>query len=289
MGFILTNICIIAVSVAFYLFVILNLKHKTRGIAIITASFFIMLTIVFTENYISKTTDDIIFESSSSTSYFTVKSEGKVAYISSVMHSTDEEYRTINSLSYSHISKIDKYFITHYSFGLPYYLDSVMSRYDIETILLPAPRTDEEKALLKLLKNTLMDYRAEILTYEEKEEITVGNVKITPVYSSRFGESPRAAFKITYEKTSYAYLSSGMMEKDTYSIANDLLLDSDVAIFGSTGKKYEESIYMKSPYPGLQKLIISSKNLYITQYVKSYYVNADCKIIMHPEKISLLD
>ena len=286
--FTLSSIMIVLLFVLLVIFMLFNIKHRARFATLITVWFFLTLGTAFVQNYSLTLKDDIAFESSKESSYFIIKSEGEVALISSGAYSF-EQYNVTGSLRESYVFRIDKLCITHYSFVLPDYLNEILERCDVKDIILPTPRSEEEKALLKLLENTLTDYRVKISTVGKDTKVTVGDVNITQTYFSEFGENMRAAFKIENGTTKIAYLSSGMLEKDTYAIANDLLLGASIAIFGSTGEQYKEGVYMKTPYPLLDRLIISSENLYITQSVKSYYLNSGCDIVMHPDKISLTE
>ena len=284
-NFTLTTILIIGVSVLLFLFMILKIRHKREAVCIITASFFVMLGIAYLQNQTEKFKDNVIFESSDNTSYLVIKSSGDVGLICSASSNYEQNY-IINALQNEHISRVDKLYITHYSFGISKYISDIASRCDIKEVLLPTPRSVDEKTHLDLVRNSLADYRMEISTYSSGEEHAIGKTKILPTYLSEYEDKTKFAFKITDGDVYYAYLSSGILEGDTYGIAENLLRGANTAIFASVGYKHKEAVYLKSPYQTIRRLIISSENLFITQNVKKYYLENGTEIIMHPEKIS---
>ncbi|MBO5906803.1 MAG: ComEC/Rec2 family competence protein [Clostridia bacterium] len=286
--FVIVKIFIAILFILTLSFMLFNIKNKSRHVALLSIFFVLTLSVAFIQNSVETRRETVSFESSTTSSFFLLKSEGEVGLISSAVHSGSEEYMIAASLEKSHISTVDKFYVTHYSFGLPYYLEAILKRCDVRQIILPTPRSSDEEALLKLVRNTLYDYRITVTFNENNEQIALGSLKITPIYSSRFDQDVRCAYNIDKDGNTVTYLSSGMLMDDVRSLSEQHLLKTDIAVLGSTGVKYQNNVYMDTPYPSLNKLIISSKKVYLTQSVKRYYISTGSEVIMHPEKIELL-
>ncbi len=284
------EIIVVALSVLFFLFLILNIKRKKLAVA--------SLLLIFCTLYITvgilgqlKNSDDVIsYNTYSNSNNFIVRSKGEICLVSSSKYAKTTGYNALNTLEELQITQLNKYYITHLSRNLEEELDVVLSNILTSEVYIPTPENEEEKAIVDKLKIFIQSYRTKICLYDSFSKIEVGDFEIIPVYSTAYGEgSTETAFFIHGKKENLLYLSSGMLEGENKEIALESLQRASSVVLGSYGKKYKNNIYLEADLNLLNKIIVDGENVFLTQEDAIYYSKKGCEIVSHPESVILFD
>ena len=89
------------------------------------------------------------------------------------------------------------------------------------------------------------------------------------------------AFTIVGNDKTYTYISSGLLTKDSGFNFDTVAKKSDCLIFGIHGKKYKDTVYINY-YSNIDKIIINSDNLILSDRVSDQYEEGMCEIIISP-------
>jgi len=289
-GYASTIILSVLITTLLFVFFTFNLKRIARKIALclVAALLFSTYLTSFCLGLSVKNDDDIMFINEVSASTFVLKSEGKSALICSATYN-DLALSYVNvAMNTSHLTELDYYIATHYGFGLINHLKAISASYKIRTLVLPRPRSDDEKAILNWLIKSADEYGAKIEFFESKTPYVIGSLGITLNHSTVYGEDTiRAAFTIDDGDVKYTYLSEGMLLDDFANFTYRITKDSDVIIFGSHGKSYKDTANIYEGFNNTETFILCSDNLYFTQSSYDLYVDRGCKIYSHPKILSI--
>ena len=268
------------------------IKVNKRIATVITAS---ALTLVFAFgiilNYNEFSRDKLIYSREGKADMFLVSSGGETALISSSQYSKAVGYDALNFLEANHITTLDKYVITHYSYSIEDDLSVLLPQVSIKEVFLPHPRNKAEENIYKRLLAFMEDYRAEISLHTEGGNIFIGNFSYNLLYSHPYDEgSSKNAFLFTYKSSEkYLYLSSGMVGTAFEESYSQSIPSIAGIIYGTHGQKYKEDVYLDHSYDRLRRLVISGENIYLTQSSYSTYVKNGCEITSHPKTVDLIN
>ncbi len=276
------QIIIAVYTVLFFLFIILKLKNPKKAFSGLLVIFAITLIIPAFYTKVYDNIETVKYRAESKCDEVLIRSNGEVCLVNSAQYSKSLAYSSIDFLEENKVTYLDKYYLTHYSWSLDEDFDILLSNYIVEAIYLPTPRNEDEETILKLLYKVTEDYRTEIYTVNDNEAVTVGEYKVNLLYSTPYGETSMNAFSVSSSETTYTYVSSGLLllEKDFdfHSAASK----SDCIIFGKHGKKYKEEINIDFYFNEIDKIIINSENLLITDEQANIYAENGCDIFFTP-------
>ncbi len=287
--FYISKALIVILVIAFFLFAVLNVKHKRIYVGALSSAFIAILALTTVLNLSVVNDDGVIYTSESKYDAFVVKSDGETSFINSSQYSDNLAYSSRDFLSAQHISYLNNYFITHYSWSLSSDLEIMLSYLPIESIYLPEPRNEDENTILARLKNTTEKFRTNIVLIKPENKVSIGSCDFTLLYSSTYGEGASTnVFDITTDSRKLLYLSSGTLNTEDALKWRNEMNKSYAVIHGSHGKKYTNDEIMSRYYSKNEIIVLSSSNLYFTQEAYALYIKNGCEIYSHPQTIDIL-
>ncbi len=285
----LTKAAIYLFTLAFFAFLILKIKRKRVALAILFSFFVLIHAFAAADTYSKLYDDDILYSSASNQDIFIAKSGGSVAVLDACTYTSYMAYDTLDVLTEERIYDADAYVISHYSFGLREYLDTVLSRVKVEKLLLPEPLNDDEENIYRILKSRLAEHGVNIKTYRLEDAVCLGDISIRQTHRELYGENSMTnAFYITGGQKTVAYLGSGMLLYKTRELANKMIFNSDAVVFGAHGRKYSPSYDFYTVFRGLEKLVISSENFDVSVKARVRYKEYGTEIFTNRGTVSLI-
>lgn len=273
LGFTLGAVLVTIYSLLFYFFVIAKVKDRKTAFVAITIIFCLVITVPTVSAVRRDGEERISYYSAVKADEILVRSNNEVCLINSSQYSKSAAYDSLDFLEKEQISYLDFYFLTHYSWSIDEDLDVLLSSMPVEKIFLPAPRNEDEKAILKVVEKCTENYRTTLYTLADSEMLKVGEDRISLTYSEPYGNTSVNSLRIESDGVIYSYISSGLVGLDGKINISSVLADSDVIIFGKHGKKYKEAVYISDYRENIGAIIIESENLFIDEEVKEQYDN----------------
>lgn len=266
------ELAILIFTVLLFLFLVLNIRHKKAALAVLCVSLLSVFAITYTVNYEVTSREFTVLYADPTSTKMIVENGSDSILISSGLHSENSAYASVEMLSISHLSELDAFYVTHYSYALPEELGIILSYVTVDRIYLPAPENRAERDLELLATDVIGQFDTEIVFYNTVGVISVGDISIDPIYRVIYGEgSVKCAFSLTRNGHRTLYLSSGMLDAETYDDVIGELEGSDILIFGMHGRKYttETSLELRMTPP--ERIIILSDSLVLRTYDELYY------------------
>ncbi len=284
-----TKIAILIFSILFFSFLIFKLKHKRIALCTLACSFLFVHSVAAYDTYGTLFREDIIYTENTKHDIITLKSEGKSCVVDVCSYSESTGYDTLDALLDSKTYTVDKYVVSHYSYGLSAALDVAFSKIKTKLLLIPAPKNDKEKSISNIITASLEHHGTEIQQYDVDENIEIGSYTFVQRYRVEYGDgTAKCAFEISGKNTHIAYLSSGMLHYKTRDLAYEILFRSDKVIFGEHGETYEPIYYLKQHFPSLKLIVIGGERIYLTQTSIKQYKENGTKVLSHPNTVSLI-
>ena len=194
-------------------------------------------------------------------------------------------YFAYSTLTDCHITKIDKYVLTHYSY---YMIDHINTLFDlvlVNELYLPLPQNSTEESLYRETKETANEYGVSVFQAENETAITVGRHKFIPIYNSAIGTLKKNLFTIYSDGDFYTYLNIDIFEGRTKSIALEVINGSRAIIIGryeSYNSEHKFTYKLENP----NVFIFSSESTAIHKDVLEYYEGR--RFRFSPKRISLI-
>lgn len=289
-SFVAVEILITVTSVAFILFLILNVKKK--GVAALVL--FALLFSVYTTSYFMtryQLSDDAIYYSVGEYGdTFTAISGGRVAIVDSKIHTKSVGYENVDLIEASYISQIDLYILPVYYHSMTDMIEVILENTKIHTILLPTPINETEDEI-KNNVTELCDSRGIALKLLENDSVTtMGDFHYTPVFKTPCGDGVQEyVYVIRLGENFCTYISCGFMDSDQSIHAVKAFMGSNTLIFGSHGSKYTESELFGYYVPDIEKIIFNSKNYSLDEYLLDFYERENTKIYYDVVSLKLFE
>ena len=270
------------------MFIILSIKKKTVAFNVIILLFVVTLVVPAVFNVINDRNETVAYSSGAKCDEFIIRSKGEVCLINSAQYSKSLAYDSLELLDDAKITRVNKYYLTHYSWSLDEDFDVLLSNVLVDEIYLPKPQNDDEITILKVLYKAIEGYRTRILLLDDEKPVTVGKYSIYLVHSAPYGITSANALYFTDGKTKYTYISSGLMTGESAMRMKEHICNSDYVIFGDHGQKYKKAEYFEEYYESIDYIVLHSQNLFLKQYNMQLYEDNGCVISAHPYDILYL-
>ncbi len=275
-------------TIAFFAFLILNVRHKK----IFTGALSIFMCIILVSSAMLgasvKEERDFSYIKTEVAESFSVKGSGDFALIQEASYSLRTAYETSSLLRKEKIYYVESLILTDYNKAIPTYISVILSNILVKNIYIPEPENDLEREIFENVKKAMLDFRAKLTIYEKNEKLTLQNFEYELKYRNPYSNTKSLnAFNIRYGKFTTTYLSSGMLREKTKAEALKISLKSDNIIFGRHGVSYYNYNFVYL-FENAEKLVFSSKNMYIPADVIKYYEGQGTEIFKSDcERISL--
>ena len=184
--------------------------------------------------------------------------------------------------------KVDSYFIFEISENTENELNSLMSKIAVDTVLIPSGAHDE--LLLERIEALLSKNGVSLSQFSENTAYTLDNFSFLPIIL-KSSESDRrdAMYFVTLGSESALFASSGIMTSDNAHFIKSAISSADAVIFGKYGYSYSPKYYFDEYYDGLDEIIVSGENIYLTPDIAVKYEENGCKITSHPSLYRLFN
>lgn len=282
-NFVLIKVLIVIFTIAFFLFIILKLKHKMIYATVLLVLFCSIYVSGILLNYSSITTDEILYSSSKNSDTVIAKSDGEVMIIETGNNTNGAIYDVINTLSELNITKIDAYTVTHYSSSLIDSLDKLLSRMKTDLVYLPYPENNSEISVANAIMKNIKSFRCELKFYKNDIPLKLNNLTFVRKYGNIKENSPiKVAYTLTHLNRTISYLSSGMLENSTKQTATELMAKSNAIILGHYGKKYTKLYFIDEEFEKVGLFILSGTRVAFRQSTLQYYHSMGSTVALRP-------
>ena len=284
----LVTVIMAAYTVLFIIFAVSSIKNKRRAISILIVAFAIVMIIPTVMTVKENRKETVAYYGQYKSDMVLVRSENEVCLINSSQYSKTTAYDALDLVEDSHVTQLDKYYYTHYSWSIDEELDVLLYNLSVDKIYLPYPRNDDEETILKVVEAAIRDSSAEIVLFREYETVKVGSYTINLLHSAPYGETSVNAFVLANQDTVYTYISSGLLSNDKSNRFMKYLELTDHLILGDHGQKYKTKVYLDKCYEDMESIIIHSDNIFLKQYNMAFFNEKGCEVYSHPEDIVYL-
>ena len=270
---------IVAYTVAFALFLSLCFKNKKKASLILTICFTIVMLISVASNLVYANNDIAIYNMYDDGDRIILRSNGKVALISSTGYSSSNAYDNYKLLESNNITYLNMYYLTGYSSGLVHDVVKIISLMKVDAVYIPQPQSESEEILLEDLTDNLNDRSTIICLYNLEEEVIWSEYKICALHRTVSGARyPKNAFSISKGQSKLLYLSAGMMQGKEMVLSFSMIADCDIVLFGSKDYKKYNAITFDIYNEDIEKIYIGNKKLDIKENISKEYENSGTTI-----------
>ena len=282
------KILIIIFTIAFFLFVILDIKQKRKYISAIVILFIFTNVAALIKNEMTYAESDIIYSSQNRSDTILIKSNSEICLVNYAQFSKSSATKAINLLRDEHINTLNGYIVTGYTRSLPDDICALLASINTRKVFVPNPRSDEEADILEMIFAQVSKFKTELVIFNIEDAVECGDYSIYRDYASLYGDPSHCALRIYSDTHTYTFLSSGMTEATTDYPVNDNIKSSDVVIFGKYGAPLSEEGFIDKFYTRNKTIILNTDNLLFNGNTYLEYKENGCEIFSHPSKISIL-
>ncbi len=287
--YMIVTIAAIAYSAGFILFLALCFKNKKRATLILTICFILVMGLSLVSNLVCANKDIAIYNTDEGEDRIILRSNSKVALISSAGHSSSGAYESYRLLSANQITYLNMYYLTGYSSGLISDVTKMISLIKVDTIYIPSPSCESEEIILEDLTAELTDRGTVISIYKMDEKVIWSEYEICALYRTANGASlPKNAFSISRDDIRLLYLSAGMMHGKEKVLAFDMIADSNAVLFGSKDYKKYGTLTFDVYNENIKKMYIGNERLNIQYIIADAYEKSGTEIY-RDATVSLFD
>ncbi|MBO5945771.1 MAG: ComEC/Rec2 family competence protein [Clostridia bacterium] len=237
-------------------------------------------------NYIDATNDEIIdYTVCDTDERFFLSSKGDMTLIEVSDNGDNNAYEAVEFIRSYGTHDIDNLMITSYNGNVSNYIHTVTGSVYVDKIYLPAPLSNNEVKSYNEILNNSQNASYKIVCYDTDDFLDFGEHTVT--MTSRFDSLGYDRFSLLFltEAEAVAYVSSGMFNDETKSVATDMINGADSVIFGRHGDKYNDYSFILK-IASIKRMIISSLDFDISANVRAFY--KDTEIITGKEAYSFI-
>jgi len=284
--FIILKLLIILFTLAFALFLILNIKRKRVALTVLISGFLLITAVSPLLSLIRANQHEISYHRDNKTESIIIIGEGEINLIDEDSHTSFSAYTTADAAFNEKLSYIDRYILTNYSNSTSDKLEKILSLIKTYELYIPEPKNEKEKDILKELKTLAEIHSVIIITYKVNEEIDLGICTYNQDLRLEFTlDGSRNAFTLDHNGELISYFSSNTLDGRTRAAAASVIAKSDYVIFGSHGTSYDD-YYLTYDLKNARTIVFSSKNMKISPYVLNKY--KDKELYYEPESLEII-
>ena len=217
---------------------VVNLRHKWLIAAPVTLSviaFCICITVTFS---IGKNSVSAEYLAYNEREMFVITQNGETV----ICDVSDGNYNNLyNAYKTAHgkgATEIEVLLLTHYHANYCTSVERFCRSQKVRNIWIPAPENEEQYYTMMSLVETAGKNGANLVIYNEDEELTVFYDVVLKIYSHetlKRSLQPALAFEFSYGDDKLLYVGSSSMETALSERVNESLSDADAVIFGTHG------------------------------------------------------
>lgn len=236
MNFALTRLLIVLLTVFFFAFLVLNIKSRKRGVAIITLLLVSVFVTAEIHTALGRYDDDVVYAPSKHGDIVLMKSDADVSAVYSGKAFKDGAWDALEYFASESITYIDNLILASYSYTTVDFIDALAGGIKIENVMLPIPSTDDEIAQAEGLSYLLSGYGSRLEFYKMTEYLELGKnrYRLMEKVDYYYGEYPSNVFEIVTERSRYTYVSACKYDELSAS-ARALIWNSENLLIGTVG------------------------------------------------------
>ena len=282
--FLFTKIAITLLTILFFAFLIIDIKHKKAATVSLCAILVSIFAISGFCSYFTEQRLNFDYVLSNSDERIVLSDNGETAVIDITDANISTAYESVSLIKSLRLTNAEKYIYTRYSKAIVNAIDSLLGAILIDEVYVPLPTNEEEEKIRVDILSIAEKHNTKIVFYSESDIIDVSDTfKIFPVYYSSKNQT-KNAFCILYNENFYTYLSSGILSSTTAPDALPLIDGCHTLILGKCGNAYSNYRFIYKS-ENMKNLIISSKGVYIPEETREFY--KDTQIYFSPKYITL--
>ncbi len=266
-NFSVVRITAILFTILLFLFFVLDVRHKKS----VTTALFVILIGIFSLSasltYYEESKELFLYNENKTEQIILAKDSEITMIDISNYDDIDATYAYVTTVN-NKVTSIDKYIITHYSYNMDLYFNSLISKLDIRTIYLPKPRTDSEIKVCDKIEDLFKSFRTMIVFYDFGEKINYSDFTIIPIYSAKLEEEKSCLFSIEYQDRTHTYTTLSMLSGNKKEMTANILANSNAIIFGNHSKSY---YYMSEKFILADTIIFSHDNTEMHKDTYDFY------------------
>ena len=262
----------------------LDIKRKKSAVALLTGVLTVVFIISLSLSLYSKNGDSFEYSLDKNNEWIVMQNGGTIALLDITSASGKVTELEIEQLRDMGLNTLDYYIFTSYTSKTHSSVEKLLGSLYIGDIYLPVPQNENELAIAERIITPNNKSKSEFHFYKGDEFIHCGEFDIFPAYRSK--DANKLALTIHYKDNFYTYLSSGMLENDTKNVALPLIDGCNTLILGRHGNSYSNYKFIYQ-VEGLDRLVVSSKNLTLPSETARYYNGIGTDIRYSPENLEL--
>ena len=287
MNFFAVKALIVLLTVFFFAFLILDMKNRKSGVAIIVLMLVAVFAVAEIQTTITRYRDDIIYAPHESGDVMLLKSRGEVSAVYSGKAYTDCAWDILDYFADERLTYVDNLIFASYSYSTVDFVNTVAGRIKVEKIMLPIPTTDDEIDQAEGLSYLLSGYGTSLEFYDITEYVSIGEYKfrLFEKVNYSYGEYPANVYEVVCGDQCFTYLSVCKYE-DLSASAKALIWNSKNLLIGTIGN---------SNYYIFDMRIDDIENIYyyddgrLTDDAEKYYKEKGASVICTRSPVSLMD
>ena len=287
MNFFLVKALIVLITVFFFAFLILDMKNRKRGIALVVVMLFTVFAVAETQTTIIRYNDDIIYAPSESGDVMLLKSRGEVSAIYSGKAYTDCAWDILDYFTDERLTYVDNLVFVSYSYTTVDFINTIIGRIKVEKIMMPIPITDDEINQSEGLSYLLSDYGTSLEFYGMTEYISFGEYKfrLFEKVDYRYGEYPENVYEVVCNDQRFTYLSVCKYEDLSVS-AKALIWNSENLLIGTIGNSNYYIFDMR--IDDIEKIYFYDDGR-LTDDAENYYKEKGASVICTQSPVGLME
>ena len=279
------QILIYLFTTAAVMFIIFKIKHK-RIYLLTLATIMIAIYGAAYLNYIDATDDTRLdYIASEHNEHFFLSSNNEITVVNISDNSENDAYETLDYIFNNDLYDIDNLVITSYTENVEEYIHIITKSIYVDNIYIPKPLTNDEEKLFSSVYTSVENEIYNIVSYTSDDFLDFG--AHTMMLTSRFDHKDydRCSLLFFNGDETIAYISSGMLNQETKSVADDMINGADSVIFGRHGDNYEDQSFILK-IASIKRMIICSDDFVVSEDVLYFYRNTE--IIMNKDCYSFI-
>ena len=280
--FLFIKISAVIFTIIFFGFLILNIKRKRIGVAIVSSFMCLILVCGSILTFSSENKKRATYLLSENGDALLITDSEEISLIESKTYTAGRIYETIEFLKDEKLTRLDNYVLTDYNKKLPGALYALLSQVKISNIYLPKPSGAEEREIYNSIAALEEVFNVSFTCYDN-ERIDFDSFS----FRAEFRKADIGIFEILFQNKKYLLLTSGVFESAVKNFALSEIRTCDYLILSKHGKRYNDYRFVyQLDEPSV--IIASSKGLDIPDYIKLFYKKSGVKIYSTPEKYDFI-
>lgn len=248
MNSLVVKMLIVALTVFFFAFLVLEIKSKRLGVAILVTLLISVFAVAEIDTLVNRYKDDAIYTPSFSGDTMILKSDGEVSAIYSGRSLESGAWDVLDILNEERLTYLDNLVIVSYTNTSIDFINAIIDGIKVEKIHLPRPTTKEELGQAEGISYLLSSYGTRMKFYEERTYLELGEYRYRLFEKAdyKYDMPVQNVYEIVLSDQRVTYVSACEYTELSNS-AKALLFNSKNLIIGTTKNTSKYIFDMRLP------------------------------------------